>query len=180
MVAWRFTIYTPEYPKDSGGRDIVVIANDITFQIGSFGPKEDIFFFKCSQYARQRGIPRIYLSANSGARIGLAKELMDLYRISWTDPSAPEKGFEYLYLLEKDLLELRERFRGFCGDKLEDSVCLETRLCGEEIRYVITDIIGIEDGLGVENLQGSVRCLFILFIHASVITGFTVLGYVGR
>lgn len=38
MVAWRLTLYTPEYPE---GRDIIVIANDITYQVGSFGPRED-------------------------------------------------------------------------------------------------------------------------------------------
>ena len=54
---------TPEYPE---GRSIVVVANDITFSIGSFGPTEDDVFFKASEYARERGIPRIYISANSG------------------------------------------------------------------------------------------------------------------
>ena len=32
---------TPEYPE---GRDVIVIANDITHQIGSFGPQEDLVF----------------------------------------------------------------------------------------------------------------------------------------
>lgn len=41
MVAWRMTLYTPQYPE---GRDIIVIGNDITYQIGSFGPKEDLLF----------------------------------------------------------------------------------------------------------------------------------------
>lgn len=34
MVAWKMTLYTPEYPS---GRLIYVVANDITHQIGSFG-----------------------------------------------------------------------------------------------------------------------------------------------
>lgn len=38
MIAWRLTLYTPEYPS---GRDIIVIANDVTYLIGSFGPRED-------------------------------------------------------------------------------------------------------------------------------------------
>ena len=41
MVAWRMTLRTPECP---GGRDIIVIANDITVQIGSFGTKDDLLF----------------------------------------------------------------------------------------------------------------------------------------
>jgi len=41
MVVWRMTLSTPQYPD---GRDIVVISNDITYQIGSFGPNEDTLF----------------------------------------------------------------------------------------------------------------------------------------
>lgn len=56
MVAWRITLYTPEYPK---GRDIIVIANDITFLIGSFGPREDKVFNLASIMARKLKIPRV-------------------------------------------------------------------------------------------------------------------------
>ena len=41
MVAWRLTLYTPQYPD---GRDVILIGNDITHQIGSFGPSEDLLF----------------------------------------------------------------------------------------------------------------------------------------
>ena len=41
MVAWRLTMLTPEYP---GGREVIIIANDLTYQIGSFGPLEDQLF----------------------------------------------------------------------------------------------------------------------------------------
>lgn len=68
MVAWKMTLKTPEYPE---GRDIIIIANDITFKIGSFGPDEDLLFLRASEYARKHGLPRIYISANSGARIGM-------------------------------------------------------------------------------------------------------------
>ena len=68
MVAWKMTINTPEYPD---GRDIVIIANDITFKIGAFGPDEDLLFLKASEFARRHGLPRIYVAANSGARIGM-------------------------------------------------------------------------------------------------------------
>lgn len=46
MVAWKMTLVTPEYPT---GRDIIVIANDLTHAIGSFGPCEDVLFLKASQ-----------------------------------------------------------------------------------------------------------------------------------
>jgi hypothetical protein len=75
MIAWKITLYTPQYPQSVGGRDIVVIANDITHQGGSFGTKEDKLFQLASQYARERGLPRVYLAANCGARIGLADEV---------------------------------------------------------------------------------------------------------
>ena len=95
MVAWKIDLKTPEYPK---GREIVVIANDISHQIGTFGPKEDLMFNLASKYARARKIPRIYLSANSGARIGIATELLSLFRVAWEIKDDPEKGFRYLYL----------------------------------------------------------------------------------
>lgn len=88
MVAWRFIMNTPEYPS---GRDIIVIANDLTVNIGSFGPQEDIVFDLASKEARRRKIPRIYISANSGARIGLAEEIKSLFNVAWEDPSDPEK-----------------------------------------------------------------------------------------
>ncbi len=33
MIAWRVTLYTPQYPQSVGGREIIVIANDITHQV---------------------------------------------------------------------------------------------------------------------------------------------------
>ena len=89
MVAFKITVKTPEYPR---GRQFVIVANDITFKIGSFGPQEDDFFNKVTEYARKHGIPRIYLSANSGARIGIAEELVPLFQVAWKDPMTNE-GF---------------------------------------------------------------------------------------
>ncbi|TBU46750.1 acetyl CoA carboxylase [Dichomitus squalens] len=144
MVGWVFTLRTPEYPD---GRRAVVIANDITFKIGSFGPAEDQFFFLCSQYAREHGLPRIYLSANSGARIGLAEEVMNLFSVAWSDPEHPEKGIEYLYLTHENFLKL--------GEKTAAAIrTVEIEESGE-CRHKITDIIGLQDGLGVECLKGS-------------------------
>ena len=63
MVAWHVTMKSPESPS---GREFVLISNDITFQAGSFGTREDALFYKASEYARVRGIPRLFLTANSG------------------------------------------------------------------------------------------------------------------
>lgn len=56
MVAWRIILATPEYPD---GREIILIANDMTYLIGSFGPKEYAIFNKASILARERRVPRV-------------------------------------------------------------------------------------------------------------------------
>ncbi|KAL1454989.1 hypothetical protein WDU94_009115 [Cyamophila willieti] len=140
MVAWKFTLYTPEYID---GRDIIVIANDITVNIGSFGPREDLVFDLASKESRRLGIPRIYISANSGARIGLAEEVKALFKVAWEDPDEPEKGFKYLYLTPEDFTKISS-----CNSV--KAILIEDE---GESRYKITDIIGKDNGLGVENLR---------------------------
>ncbi|XP_053473645.1 acetyl-CoA carboxylase 1 isoform X3 [Ictalurus furcatus] len=142
MVAWRITLRTPEYPA---GRDIVVISNDITHKIGSFGPQEDVLFQQASEMARESGIPRVYIAANSGARIGLAEEIRHMFHVAWQDPADPYKGFKYLYLTPQDYKKVSALNSVHC-EHVEDE---------GESRYKITDIIGKEEGLGVENLRGS-------------------------
>ncbi|KAM7017859.1 acetyl-CoA carboxylase isoform 2-T4 [Tautogolabrus adspersus] len=142
MVAFRMKMKTPEYPE---GRDIIVICNDITHMIGSFGPQEDELFLKASELARAEGIPRIYIAANSGARIGLAEEIKHMFQVAWIDPKDPYKGFKYLYLTPQDYTRISSTNAVHCHHVEE----------GGESRYIITDIIGKDDGLGVENLRGS-------------------------
>ncbi|KAG2157567.1 acetyl-CoA carboxylase [Suillus clintonianus] len=144
MVAWVFTLRTPEYPS---GRKVVVIANDITYKIGSFGPIEDQFFYIVTKYAREHGLPRIYLSANSGARIGLGEEVINLFSCAWNDDEHPEKGIDYIYLTRENYLKAQE--------KAAAAVRTAELEVNGELRYKITDIIGLQDGLGVESLKGS-------------------------
>lgn len=144
MVAWVYTLRTPEFPD---GRRVVVVANDITYKIGSFGPIEDQFFYLVTKYARAHGLPRIYLSANSGARLGLAEEVVNLFSCAWNDEAHPEKGFEYLYLTRENYLKVQEKAAAAIRTT-------EIEVNGEA-RYKITDIIGLQDGLGVESLKGS-------------------------
>jgi acetyl-CoA carboxylase/biotin carboxylase 1 len=144
MVGWIVTARTPEYPR---GRRFIIIANDITYKIGSFGPQEDVYFHKCSALARKLGIPRIYLSANSGARIGIADELIPHFSVAWKDVDRPEAGFDYLFLTP-------EKYARFVDGKRKDVICDKVDADGET-RYKITTIIGAEDGLGVESLRGS-------------------------
>ena len=141
MLAWKVTIDTPEYPK-GGGRQFVLIANDVSFSGGSFGPREDALFHQASRMARVEGIPRIYVSANAGARIGLADEVMACFKVAWKDSEDPSQGFDYLYIDKSD------------AEKM--SVSVKTRpVAGDDSRLEITDIVGAKHGIGVENLQAS-------------------------
>ncbi|KAL9108588.1 MAG: hypothetical protein Q9227_006674 [Pyrenula ochraceoflavens] len=142
MVGWLITAKTPEYPR---GRRFIVVANDITYQIGSFGPREDSFFNKCTELARRLGIPRIYLSANSGARLGIAEELIPQFKVAWNDPEKPEAGFKYLYLTP----EANKRY-----ENKKEVLTTPINEDGEE-RHMITTIVGAKEGLGVECLRGS-------------------------
>lgn len=140
MVAWRLVLCTPEYPE---GRELILIANDLTYFIGSFGVKEDILFCEASKLARKMKVPRIYISCNSGARIGLAEEVKHLFKIAWEDPDEPDRGFKYLYLTTEDYSKIAN-LNSVRAILIEDE---------GEPRYKITDIIGVDDGLGVENLR---------------------------
>lgn len=146
MVAWRIELLTPEYPE---GREIVLIANDVTLQAGSFGPVEDQLFTAASRLARERGIPRLYISANSGARIGVATEILNNFNVKWVKESEPAKGWEYLYLDEATHRHVEKDAPGAVltqPKQQEDG----------SVHHVITDIIGLsKNGLGVECLSGS-------------------------
>ena len=144
MLAWRVTMKTPEYPQ---GREVVVIANDITHASGSFGLPEDDFFQLASQYAEERGVPRVYVSCNSGARIGLIDEVKPLFKVAWRDAGNPSLGFDYLYLEKRDLDSLPT------GCVNVEEIHVEGE---DEARLRIVDIIGEDRNMiGVENLRGS-------------------------
>jgi acetyl-CoA carboxylase/biotin carboxylase 1 len=142
MLAWNCVFKTPQYPE---GREMVLIANDVTFQSGSFGVNEDEFFAAASTYAREKGIPRVYISSNSGARIGLVEELKPLIQVAWKDAENPSQGFDYLYLKPEDYASLPEG---------SVNVHEETAANGEK-HMAIDAIVGTVHGIGVENLRGS-------------------------
>ncbi|KAI3757396.1 hypothetical protein L6452_04933 [Arctium lappa] len=141
MVAWTMELCTPEFPN---GRTILVVANDVTFRNGSFGPLEDAFFEAVTDLACAKKLPLIYLAANSGARIGAAEEVRSCFRIGWSDESNTDSGFQYLYLTPEDYARIK-------SSVIAHEVCLSSG----ETRWIIDTIVGKEDGLGVENLSGS-------------------------
>jgi acetyl-CoA carboxylase/biotin carboxylase 1 len=147
MVAWKMIIKTPDHPN---GRPVMVIANDIDYEIGSFGLTEDRLFAAASKYARENGWPRIFLSANSGARIGLDELLKDIVKAKWIDSSKPELGFEYLYIEELDYERIRHSEAGDRGARASRLIGMEK--VSELGHYRLTSIV---EGQGVENLSGS-------------------------
>jgi len=164
MIAWIWTIKVPESPD---GRQIVVIANDASHSAGSFGPKEDAVFKAATDLGLKRKLPIIYLSVNSGARFGLAEEVRSKFKVAWVNESDPNKGFQYLYLENADY------------EKVKSSVKAEsvTTEYGEK-RWILTDIIGAEDGIGAECLSGSgaIASAFSKAYHE----GFTLTFVTGR
>ena len=141
MVAWECFMKTPEYPD---GRQVVLVGNDCTFMSGSFGVKEDDFYYAVSKYAREKGLPRVYIASNSGARIGLVEELKPYFKVAWNDASNPGLGFKYLYLTPED-------YENFPSGTVNARAVTEDG----ETRMRLDDIIGQIHGIGVENLRGS-------------------------
>ena len=150
VVAWLLTLRTPECPQ---GRQIVAIANDITHSSGSFGPGEDAMFRAATEFALDERLPVVYLAANSGARVGLASEVKQCLQVAWNDGQDPAKGFKYLYLTpaDYDSITARAAAAGLPGPSLKARKIQDEG----EYRWELSDIIGIEDGLGVECLSGS-------------------------
>lgn len=124
----------------------MLIANDITHKAGSFGTREDVVFKLASEYAREKRIPRLFIAANSGARIGLADRVKKSFKVAFKEPSKPESGFDFLYVTKEDYDELTRSSTEVIAEPVS--------LNGQEV-YRITDIIGSEPDLGVENLKGS-------------------------
>jgi acetyl-CoA carboxylase carboxyltransferase component len=137
MIAWEMELCTPDAPQ---GRTIVVIANDITYQMGSFSMREHHVYHKASEYSRQHGMPRIYLAANSGARIGFASDIKKRLNVVWNDETRPEDGYRHLSV----------DCEGASDPILDQVVATE---CDGRMR--LDAVIGKEDDIGVENLVGS-------------------------
>ena len=108
-------------------------------------------FRAATDFALQNRLPVVYLAANSGARVGLANELKQCINVAWNSPEDPTKGFKYLYLSAEDHSSILQRGKE-CGITPFKSTHITED--GED-RWVLTDIVGLEDGLGVECLSGS-------------------------
>lgn len=67
------------------------------------------------------------------------------FRVAWVQPNNPDLGYKYLYLTAEDYA------------KLSTANVVRATLIEDdgEARYKITDIIGKQDGIGVENLKAA-------------------------
>lgn len=65
---------------------IVAVSNDITFNSGAFGTKEDAVFRAATEHALEEKLPLIYLAANAGARVGLAQEVKQCLQVTLPAP----------------------------------------------------------------------------------------------
>ena len=65
---------------------VIAIANDITYNSGAFGPREDAMFRATTEHALQHELPIVYLAANSGARVGLAAEVKQCLQVGFALP----------------------------------------------------------------------------------------------
>lgn len=59
----------------------MAVANDITFNSGAFGTKEDAVFRAATEHALEEKLPLVYLAANAGARVGLAHEVKQCLQV---------------------------------------------------------------------------------------------------
>jgi acetyl-CoA carboxylase/biotin carboxylase 1 len=146
MLVWIVKLRTPAdlnlETKAITPREVVLVANDITSQFGSFSVVEDKIFAAASVLARSRGVPFIYLSSNSGARLGLVNEVKSCFKVALKGDA-----IDYLYLTPDDYIRLNHHGVAVNGEELT--------VDGEK-RFRIVDIIGSDkEHIGVENLQGS-------------------------
>ncbi|GIM14329.1 hypothetical protein Vretimale_17214, partial [Volvox reticuliferus] len=149
MVAWQLTLHTPEC---SQGRSVIAVANDITWGSGSFSPAEDAVFRAAVETSLEERLPLVYLAANAGARVGLATEVRDCLHVQWLDSAHPELGWDYLYLTEKDYSRLIKEAPPGAPPVLRVE---PVRASDGSLHFAVRDVVGLEDGIGVECLSGS-------------------------
>ena len=86
------------------------------------------------------------MAANSGARIGVANSLKNKFKVCWTDEADPNKGFKYIYLSKADYDAVVQDHQDSTAEGKNvpmPVICTPTTTATGEVRYMITDIIGI-------------------------------------
>ncbi|ULT93021.1 hypothetical protein L3Y34_002895 [Caenorhabditis briggsae] len=133
VVAWLMKLEIEQNDQ----REFVLIGNDVTHQVGSFAQPEHELFELASRLARERKIPRINISCNSGARIGLARDVLDVLKVK-LKPNGHD--FDYLYVDSSE------------KERIGNQIVYKEQ--GEELKLVA--VKGKKNEyIGVENLMGS-------------------------
>ncbi|CAI2199517.1 4573_t:CDS:2, partial [Funneliformis geosporum] len=84
------------------------------------------------------GIPRVYLSANSGARIGLAEEVMNHFNVAWFDKENPSKGIKYLYLDSETYKQLHQNGRKYViAEEIRKEIQKSPTLLDQKMGFVL-------------------------------------------
>uniref|UniRef100_A0A1I8FS22 PAZ domain-containing protein n=1 Tax=Macrostomum lignano TaxID=282301 RepID=A0A1I8FS22_9PLAT len=153
MVAWEMRAKTtPQYPD---GRRFIVIANDITHLVGSFGVKEDQLYHRPLSGAARCGAADVApgLLAQQRGSIGLSEEVRRSFRVAWEDPADPHSGVKY----RMSIANLSQVPVPHSGDYKRLSPYVACQLVEEARRESLPTLRHLRkrDGLGVENLRGS-------------------------
>eukprot|EP00835_Amoeboradix_gromovi_P003283 NODE_211_length_14581_cov_0.368941.p1 type:complete len:1949 gc:universal NODE_211_length_14581_cov_0.368941:9406-3560(-) len=136
MVAYKFIYKSPEAPQ---GRSVIVIANDICNNYGSFSVLESQYFYRISEYCRKYRLPRIYFSCNSGARVGVVDSIIPYLQVKLVN-----NQIQYLYITSENYLFLKLNSPDILQDVVFEQLENEQR---------IKSVVGTN--IGVENLSAS-------------------------
>lgn len=73
------------------------------------------------------------MSANSGARIGLAEDVAKVLRIKFKDSSKPEEGFDYLYIEPADEAAVKDQI---VAERLPNQTLKLIAVIGKKVSFV--------------------------------------------
>ena len=106
----HFTLETKQTPiiafkiNLKNNNSFILIANDITIDVGSFDWDNDLLFYYASKYARENKLPRIYISCNSGAKLEINENIKKAFKIKFKKDNI----FDYIYLDEEDYIKYKD------------------------------------------------------------------------
>ena len=92
-----------EFPA---GRQIVLIANDITHKAGSFGTMEDKLF-SAATVCQDRGYSSHLFGRKFWRQDWYGGRGKEAYKVAWVNEADPSKGFNYIYLTPEDYQRLK-------------------------------------------------------------------------
>ena len=98
---------------------------------------------------------RVFSFSDGCCRFALLPQVKSKFQVAWVDPADPSKGFKYIYLSPADYATLSATGSVIAHKVSVPGVVKADGTQSAEDQYVVTDIIGSGEDLGVENLRGS-------------------------